>query len=277
MTTKILVLGSGYLGKEFERHGIETWNKDQFKVNYPECTFSGYGLDELKRYNVVVNCIGKSNTRWCEDRDNFKEALFVNGKLPRVLSSFCNKNNIKFVHISTGCLYDDTTISNTEDSPISAHCNYTVSKWVGEYTCNANTDLIIRPRLLFSDVMDKNNLLCKLCKFQSYTGDKLDSFTSTSTVVGAVKELINAQQCGIFNVSQLGSATIARIANWCDLPIKYVNTAEELRKREGVYLVNNVMSISKLIPFYKPLDIEAAIRVSYAELQKNMSNSNRRA
>ena len=268
MSNKILVLGEGFLGEEFKRHGIETWGKDKFNINYPNSSISGNSIDELKNYDVVVNCIGKSNTRWCEDRNNFKEALFVNGKLPGILSQFCNNNGIRFVHISTGCLYDDTSKENTEDSFISAHCNYTTTKWVGELTCNVDTDIILRPRLYFSDVAHKNNLLGKLPNFSSFTGDKMDSLTCTSTIVGATKAILEAEDTGIFNVAQVGSATIAQVAQWCGLPINGVNTADQLREREGLYLVNNVMNIDRLMKYYKPMDIETSVRLSYAELIK---------
>jgi hypothetical protein len=95
----------------------------------------------------------------------------------------------------------------------------------------------------------------------------LDSFTCTSTIVGATKALLSENKTGIFNVSQPGSATIARVANWCDIPIKGINTAEELRDREGLYLVNNVLDITKLMKYYRPTDIEMAVKLSYAELK----------
>lgn len=265
MTNKILVLGRGYLGTEFERHGIETWGKDKFQIQFSDKAILGYQLEELKNYDVVVNCIGKSNTRWCEEDENFSEALFVNGYLPGIISDFCKENNIRFVQVSTGCLYDNVEEPNTESAFKGAHCNYTITKWIGELQCNKQ-DLIVRPRLYFSDVEDRNNLLCKLPKFNTYTGDKLDSFSCTSTIVGAVKALTTAEQSGIFNVAQIGSATIARIAHWCGLPIKGVHTANQLREKEDLYLVNNVMDVSKLLKFYQPTDIKTAVKLSYAEL-----------
>lgn len=262
----VIVLGKGYLGKEFERHGIETWGRDKFNIEYPyNSTNIDKQLELLKNYKVVINCIAKSNTRWCEQNENFEEALFVNGCIPKILSRFCNKHDIQFVQISTGCLYDDITKPNNEKSFISAHCNYTITKWIGEVYCNKQ-DLIMRPRLYFSDIKDKNNLLCKLPSFNHYVGDVVNSLTCTSTIVGAVKELIFFQQHGIFNVAQQGSATMADIASWCNLPVNSTITSEELRNKENLYLVNNVMDISKLLPFYVPLNIENSIKLSHTEL-----------
>jgi dTDP-4-dehydrorhamnose reductase len=264
---KILVLGRGYLGKEFERHGIETWGREKFDVDYKTKSLNGCTLADLTNFDVVVNCIGKSNTRWCEDPENFEESMYINGQLPKILSDYCNNNKIRFVQISTGCLYDNTNIGNTEESFISSHCNYVTTKWAGEFNCNRKTDLILRPRLYFSDINDRNNLLCKLPNFRTYTGDKLDSLTCTSTIVGATKHLLDSNQSGVFNVAQLGSATIARVAFWCGIEIKGINTAEDLRKQEGLYLVNNVMDITKLLKFYQPMNIEDTVKLSYAELK----------
>lgn len=263
---KIAVLGRGFLGKEFERHGFEVLGRDRFNIKLTDPENIILNLKNLEKYDVIINCIGKSNTRWCEDKRNFNEALLINGTFVGLLSKFCSENDIKLVHISTGCLYDDTTKENTEDDFLSAHCNYTATKWVGENLCNPKRDLILRPRLYFSDIPDRNNLLCKLPKFKSFTGDKLDSLTCTSTIVGATKALLEAGQVGVFNVAQKGSASISEVAKWCGLSGEPVNTAHELRDREGLYLVNNVMDISKLLRYYTPIDIESAIRLSYAEL-----------
>jgi len=272
MNNKTLILGKGYLGKEFERHGFETWGKDSFNINYLDKSISGYQLDDLRKYNVIINCIGKSNTRWCETPENFKEAMAINGYLPKILSEFCNTHNIKFIQLSTGCLYDNTKKPNTEESFMSAHCKYTITKWVGEIGCNPKTDLIIRPRLYFSDIQDRNNLLCKLPNYDAYVGNAVDSFTCTSTIVGAIKELLLIKQCGIFNVAQRGVATIADIAAWCNLPVNEITTIEKVRKKEKLYLVNNVMDISKLLPFYYPMDIETAIKLSYSALLHNKAS-----
>lgn len=262
----IIVLGKGYLGKEFERHGFEVWGKDKLHV-FPDNNLEAKLKELLNKYDTIINCIGIANTRWCEDNNNYSETLFINGYFPGILSTFCKVNNKKLVHISTGCLYDDTTKPNTETDFIAAHCNYTSTKYVGERLCDTTRDLILRPRLFFSDIKNKNNLLCKIQKFESFTGDKLDSFTCTSTVVGATKELLQNDQVGIFNVAQIGSATIARIAYWCNIQINSIYTAEHFRQNEGIYFVNSVMHVGKLLKYYFPSTLEDAIKLSYSELK----------
>ena len=256
---KVIVLGNGYVGKEFARHGYEVCDREMFE--YP----GNADFDNLIPYDVIINCIAKSNTRWCED--NLTEAILVNGVLPENLSTWCRENNKKYVHISTGCLYDRTDIINKETEFLVSHCNYTISKWVGENGVDPSRDLILRPRLLFSDIKDRNNLLCKIPKYTAYVDDRQDSFTCTSTIVGATKALLDEDVTGIFNVAQEGSASIKQVAEWCGLKSKPIIPMEELRKQQGLYLVNNVMDISKLKKYYTPSSIETAIKLCYNELK----------
>jgi len=261
---KLLVLGKGFLGKEYERWGHTVLDKTQFHYNPSINQISGRNFWNLiNNYDAIVNCIGKSNTRWNET--NFNEAIDVNAKLVKHLSDLCQKYNKRFVHISTGCLYDNYLKENTESSFMAAHCNYTVTKWIGEKQCH-NDDLILRPRLLFSDVLDKNNLLCKLPKFKHYVYDQKDSLTRTSTIIEATTALLEAKQAGIFNVAEDDAASIAEIAEWCQIKTDNQITIEQLRKEQSIYLVNNVMDLTKLKQFYKPKKLKDQIIYCYNKL-----------
>jgi dTDP-4-dehydrorhamnose reductase len=259
---KILVLGKGYLGKEFERQGFEVLDKDKF--NYPTSLIKP--PKEVVDSDIIINCIAKSNTRWCEQHENLYDAISINGYFPHILSAYCKDYNKKFVHISTGCLYDRTDRENYEDEFIAAHCNYTVSKWIGESGLNLKRDLILRPRLLYSDTEDRNNLLCKLPKYEFYVYDQLDSLTCTSTIVEATKALLDHDTVGIFNIAQEGSASILDLATWCDLFNGKTIKMDELRFNQQLYLVNNVMNIDKLKHYYKPENLKDSIKKCWNKL-----------
>jgi len=267
---KILVLGEGFLGKEFKRNGFtDVWGRDKFSFTNERDFFSAWSEveEEVSKYDVIINCIAKSNTRWCEQ--NLNEALFVNGYFPACLSNWCKKNDKQLVHISTGCLYDDTTIQNKETDFLAAHCNYTVTKWIGDKGCDYNRDIVLRPRLLFSDVPDANNLLCKLPNYKKFVNDKRDSLTSTFTIVKSTALLLKNKKTGVFNVANDGDATIYEIAGWCDnfgkKTVKPTRIAT-VRKHENLHLVNNVMDISKLKEVYEPTDIKKEINRCYSKL-----------
>jgi len=92
---KVIVLGHGFLGKTFEHYGYKVWDKKQFCMPM-------HDLSMLDRFDVVINCMAKSNTRWCEQKENFAEASLVNGLVPQMLSDYCKQHGKRFVHISTG-------------------------------------------------------------------------------------------------------------------------------------------------------------------------------
>lgn len=256
---KTIVLGRGFLGKEFEKMGYKVLGRKEF--NYDPTI---YPLLKLCKYDTIINCIGNADTRACEDPKNWNSVYSVNAKLVADLSLFCRSRDKKFVHISTGCVYDKNDKPQKETDFVSSHCRYVVSKLAAEYFCSEN-DLIIRPRLFFSDVEDKNNLLTKLPKFEKHLTE-LNSFTSTRTIVEAVTALLEAEQKGIFNVAQKGFSTVKDICKALDLPEKPDINGEELQKDQGVALVNNIMDISKLEEFYKPREVIQEIKDCFGKL-----------
>lgn len=276
MKNKILVLGKGFLGKAFEKKGFEVWGKDkfEFKQNGEPLYLNKFkqydaGMYEFMKHDVIINCVGKSNTRWCENPENWKETLFVNGEIPKILSEFCRREGKKFVHISTGCFYDknDTLKREDDNLAIATHCNYTLTKLVGEKFCNLEKDLITRPRLYFGDFEDRNNLLCKIQKFPNFLVEQ-NSYTSVHVIVDAVSALLEAEQTGIFNVGCDGFASIEEMASWIGLPSREKITEKELHEKEGLYLVNNTMDITKLQKFYQPPKLKDEIIRCWSELKK---------
>lgn len=240
-----IVLGIGFLGNEFQRQGYEVYSRREF--TWP-CE-----LDILERYNTIINCIGIADTRWCEQPCNWSRIGSVNTNLVGALSDYCRTKGKKFVHISTGCVYDQNNAPQNEESFTSSHCRYVVSKLAAEYACSPR-DLILRPRLYFSDLPDKNNLLSKLPNFSHHLNE-INSFTSTATIVEATTALLNAEQCGIFNVAQRGYGTVQQIAKHLGIKAKPPMTGEELQHSQGLALVNNILDISKLEQFYHPREL----------------------
>lgn len=248
----ILVIGHGFLGQAFHRAEYPVLTKTSCNITTKTSINSLRGIIQAYKARAVVNCIGKSNTRWCEDPKNFSEMMLSNAKAPELLSKACALENVKFVHISTGCLYDNPSAPATEETPTAAHCNYVVSKWVGEKGCDPSRDLILRPRLYFGDFNHDNNLLCKMRAFTKF-GNTLDSFTSVHTIVSVVQQLLDKDASGIFNVTNGQVLSVSQIENMRRLILGKKDpwsiptiTPEELRKSQNLHLVNAVLSIHKL-------------------------------
>jgi len=271
LTDKCIVVGRGFVGKEFERQGFRVFDKDDFHISYMKSLTvkQAINFSPLMDYDIVINCIGKSNTRWCEDPKNHSELLWSNYEVPKTLSEYCYRNKKKFVHISTGCLYDDGN-DWTEDSLLTAHCAYTASKLFGEKACSVENDLILRPRLLFSDTKDSMNLIMKLAKFEKHITD-VNSITSIRLIVDSAIALLEKEQTGIFNVSHTHPVSIRQLARlihgeWYGRDVnESLFTGEDLIKQEGLHLVNNTMNVDKLSAF---IDIPNTLTVVSKCLQE---------
>ncbi len=250
---KIAVLGKGYLGSTFAKYGYTVLGREDF---YIDCGCPDGYLDTIfESYDVIINCIAKSNTRFCEE--NFLSACVSNSKVPSILSNWCASNGKKFVHVSTGCLYDINNIPQRETDTLAAHCNYTLTKWIGEKYCNAERDLIIRPRLFFDNSERPSNLLNKIKKFKKLCRE-LDSVSSTDVVVNAILTLIENDATGIFNVACDGYISMWDIGHLMGLDKDFISI-DEIRKEQGLYLVNNIMDLSKLKKHFTPPMIEDEI------------------
>ena len=261
--SKVLVLGKGFLGKQFEKNGYIVWGRDKFDWS------ENFHQDEMmfSDYDFIVNTIGCSNTRWCENPDNWDALERTNSMLPGWLSKCSQELGYKLVHISSGCVYDQNNEPQTEDGFLASHCRYVVSKLSGEFNCNPERDLILRPRLFFGESEDKNNLLCKLSRFDKFLTE-MNSYTSVQTIVEATEALLKGNASGIFNVAQEGYSNLHEIAKWIGKENPPKMSGSQLRDQEGLYLVNNILDISKLKEYYQPRTIQEEIMSCWDKLNK---------
>jgi dTDP-4-dehydrorhamnose reductase len=281
---KVLVLGRGFLGSTFERHGHTVYGRDTVdwcetndevicKKFGQELTNSDHIIvNTFKKYDAVVNCVAKSDTRWCENPDTFRELMSINALFPKYLSEMCEIAGTQFVQISTGCLYDSRGAGKSaEDDFLSAHCNYVVSKWTAEGYLKPH-DLIIRPRLIFDSApaTGRNNLIQKLPQFDQFL-DEFNSVTSNDTIVEAVEALIGANQYGVFNVCNRGTYTMYEMAKVLGLSGGKIKQ-EDLHASQGLFLVNNVMDTTKLEQFYTPRETMEELNRCQRILQETLDS-----
>jgi hypothetical protein len=120
-----------------------------------------------------------------------------------------------------------------------------------------NVDIIIRPRLFFSDIVNSKNLLCKLPRFKKFVDEK-NSCTDIRDIPKAIEALVSNRQHGIFNVCCEGYMSIyemAKLLGIDGLPF----SGDDLINQEKLYLVNNIMSLEKLNKFYKTRNLKKSI------------------
>lgn len=169
---KILVLGStGMIGssifnqsslnRKFTTFGTY---KDKKKINFLNkkklIHFNVYKKEKLKKIlekikpNIVINCIGLTKHINKKNKKNF---VRINSKFPHFAKKISNIYNIKFVQISTDCVFDGKRGKYKETSKPNAKDIYGLSKSKGEI--NDNFNLTIRTSTIGHEINTKYGLL----------------------------------------------------------------------------------------------------------------------
>ena len=154
---KIIVLGAdGMLGHVvklyFQEKGHEvvgtsrsTNNNYYYDVTKNIDALEGY----IDRFNpdAVINCVGLLNK---VAEDNHALAVLLNSYLPHYVDELCHKKNVKFIHVSTDCVFDGVKGEYTEASFKDATNFYGQSKALGEI--NNTYNLTLRTSIIGPDI-----------------------------------------------------------------------------------------------------------------------------
>jgi len=200
---RITVFGNGYIGSQIAKH-LECDVVDTKIKSYKdmEKAFDG------KKPDVIINAIGVTgtpNVDACEkDVDG---TLLANSFVPIILAEYCHRNGIKFVHISSGCIFHH---NYTKDEPIKDDdypdyfdLFYSRTKIYSEMAirqmCKENNWLILRIRIPLDTSNSKKNLMSKLLSFKTVIEIE-NSVTFIPDFLDAVEWLIEENHSGIYNV-----------------------------------------------------------------------------
>jgi len=207
MKDKILIFGKGFIGDRI----LENFNCD---VSLKRVNLFQDAQDEIAKYkpDIIINCIGftgTNNVDGCElDKD---KTLQANTFVPIILAEAALRNNIKLVHISSGCIYH---YDYAKDKPIDEErmpdffgLLYSRSKIYTErmlevLSGQANI-LTIRIRIPLDVRPHQRNILTKLIHYKKVI-DIPNSVTYIPDFIKALKYLIEIDAKGIYNVVNEG-------------------------------------------------------------------------
>jgi len=191
----VAILGDGLLGSQLE--SITNWDvisrkRDNFDLadsstfNLLLETFDG--MLQKSKYSTVVNCIANTDT-YSTDRQSHWE---VNYKGVAELVEFCNKWNIKLVHISSDYVYANSTgIPSEESIPVHQETFYAYTKLLadGYIELRSNDYLIIRTTH-------------KPTPFPYSTAwiDQIGNFDYVDNIAPLIVEVVNKDVKGILNL-----------------------------------------------------------------------------
>lgn len=208
MKDKVLILGKGYLGTRLSDelgYGILDKKVNSFKD-------AESAILENKP-DIIINCIGHigRNVDECElDKD---KTLMSNAFLPLILAEVSLRHNIRFVHISSGCIFH---FDYSKDKPITEEVPpdffelfYSRSKIYPELALELLSQkypiLITRIRIPLDNRPDPRNVLNKLLNYRNSIIDLPNSITYVPDFIMALEHLININARGLYNVVNKGA------------------------------------------------------------------------
>lgn len=208
VNNKVLIFGKGFLGSRIQKElGCEI--TDRWINVYKDAE------EELDKYkpDIVINCvgyIGKNNVDDCEKDIDF--TLKANVFVPVILAEACLRENIKFIHISSGCIYDfdyskPEPVKET-DQPYYFKLFYSRTKIYSEKALVNLSEklnvLILRLRIPLDNRNHPKNIISKLIRFKRII-DVPNSITYIPDFIEALKYLIKIDARGLFNVTNKGA------------------------------------------------------------------------
>lgn len=200
MNAKILILGKGYIGEHLKIHlensgyDVSIWSSDIVDYHNPKTFWMGLVSEEP---NLIINCSGFTGNPNVDEAETLKELCWkLNVTSPLNCVRFANKKGIKYIHISSGCIYDGYEKEFTEtDTPNFGLFDqnssfYSKSKHAFELLSQEFNLQVIRLRMPLSPVGDKRSLLTKLLNYDNLINYK-NSKTSISDLCNFIISFIN--------------------------------------------------------------------------------------
>ena len=203
MNDKILVLGKGFIGSRL--------------AEYFRCPVSGqkistfkqiYALIEKYKPTVLINCIGhtgKNNVDGCELA--IDKTLFANTYIPILLAEASLRHNIRFVHISSGCIYhyDYARQKPITEARIPDYFDlyYSRSKIYAENVltqlAKRHNILIARIRIPLDNRPHPKNILTKLIGYKRVINVP-NSVTYIPDLMRSLAHLVRLNARGVYNI-----------------------------------------------------------------------------
>ncbi|MCX5712066.1 MAG: sugar nucleotide-binding protein [Candidatus Omnitrophica bacterium] len=202
MNNKILIFGNGYIANRLKDElGAEIYDG---KINFFKDAQSAIEKFSPK---IIINAVGYIGRNVDDCELDKEKTLLANTFVPFILAEAAYRNNARYIHISTGCIYHydyskDTPLGE-ELTPDFFQLFYSRSKIYSEQGLLPLSKiyplLILRIRVPLDDRAHPKNLIDKLINYKRVI-DLPNSVTYIPDFIQAVKHLIKIDARGIFNI-----------------------------------------------------------------------------
>jgi dTDP-4-dehydrorhamnose reductase len=192
----IAILGDGLLGSELVKQtGWEyiSRKKDGFDITKPEIFIyhlieNHNGVAFTPKYDYIINCIAYTDTYSSNKELNWN----VNYKGVADLVDFCNKWNIKLIHISTDYVYTNSVSEASEDDiPIHGNNWYSYTKLLAD---------------AYIELKSNNYLICRETHkpnpfpYDKAWIDQVGNFDYVNVIAKLIIKLVKNKASGVYNV-----------------------------------------------------------------------------
>ena len=249
MNKNILILGKGFIGERLQK---------EFNCQIDGSMVNSFSDAQklVKKYNpkIIINCIGITGKNNVDDCENEIDAtLLANSFIPLILAEVALRNNIKLVHISSGCIfnYDYKKNKAIDENSLDYFFKlfYSRSKIYSEkpleLLARDYNILIARIRIPLLNAKHPKNVLDKLLRYNKVI-DMPNTITYIPDFIEAIKHLIKIDARGIYNIVNKGGL---RYPDLMKVYQKYVPSCKfqiiALNKL-GLVRTNLLLSIRKL-------------------------------
>jgi dTDP-4-dehydrorhamnose reductase len=216
MSENILILGSyGYMGNAVTSRLIDKGRSIQLVSCYAISSLQ----KALEKATLVINCaayIPAGGVSLCDHHKT--ECLDANVIFPARLAALCSDRGIPLIHLSTGCLYDESKEWIEEDSPLRGwenHCGtYVGSKLLAERAvAQWKKSWILRLRLPFDEYDHPKNYLSKLCRFDTVY-QHINSMTHRQDFADVVLQIVEERpDFGTYHVVNHGQIAASYVVS----------------------------------------------------------------
>ena len=222
----IIVIGkNSQIGKELKKISLITQIKFLSKRQLNVCKRDNYKKLDENKIKIIINLSAFTLVK-IENENDKNKAFEVNVNGLKNLVSYCKKNNIHLIQISSDYVYKNIDKPKKEHFALRPLSYYAKTKYYGEkiITNNLNNYTIIRTSHLFSkfgnnivsNVIDKikNNMPLKM-----YENIKFN-LTSTNSIAKVILKIIDLhkkkslKKKSIFNFAQHPSTTPLKLATY---------------------------------------------------------------
>jgi len=248
MKDKILIFGRGFIGNRLQEE-LDCDFSDRKIYSYKDAE------EEIKKINpeIIINCIGNVGSNVDECEKDLDKTLTANTFVPIILAEAALRNNIRLIHISSGCIYH---YDYSKDLPIGEdklpdffELFYSRTKIYADQAIVALFHkyhiLITRIRVPLDDRPHPKNILTKLVNYRKVI-DIPNSVTYIPDFIKALKHLIGINAKGIYNVVNKGGLSYPQLM---DVYRQYVTDFKyEVidYKKLNIVRTNLVLSTKKL-------------------------------